>query len=80
MKEGIPLSYLYGQLYIPIYAMYDFKNKEYAYIFDDSYVKITKDGTAKINLFEVKVKNDESIFGTTTTAVIDINSKQISVK
>ena len=80
MKEGIPLSYLYGQLYIPIYAMYDFKNKEYAYIFDNRYVKVTEDGIAKINLFEVKVKNDESIFGTTTTAVIDINSKQISVK
>ena len=80
MKKGYPLSYVYAQSYIPLYAVYDFKNKEYAYIFDDRYVKVTEDGIAKINLFEVKVKNDESIFGTTTTAVIDINSKQISVK
>ena len=80
MKAGIPLSYLYGQLYIPMYAMYDFKNKEYAYVFDDRYVEVTDDGIAKINLFEVKIKNDELNSGTTATAVIDINCKQISVQ
>ena len=81
MKRGIPLSYLFGQSYIPMYAMYDFKNKEYVYVFDDRYVDITEDGIAKINLFELKIKNDENAEAATrATATIDINDKQIQVK
>ena len=64
-----------------MYAMYDFKNKEYVYVFDDRYVDITEDGIAKINLFELKIKNDENAEAATrATATIDINDKQIQVK
>jgi hypothetical protein len=35
LKKGVPLSWVYAQSYIPLYAVYDFKNKEYAYVFDN---------------------------------------------
>lgn len=57
MKEGIPLSRVRTQLYIPLYAVYDFKNKEYAYVFDERYVDV-KDGVVNLNLFELKVKDE----------------------
>lgn len=59
LKEGIPLSYTYAQSYIPLYAVYDFKNKEYAYVFDNRYVKVDDNGIANLNLFEMKIKNDD---------------------
>jgi hypothetical protein len=94
LKLGIPLSYVYSQSYIPLYAVYDFKNKEYAYIFDDRYFteysrnKIYNDGIVNLNLFELKVK-DESISTNNNQelitrkqqpkAVIDINSSQFQI-
>jgi hypothetical protein len=80
LKEGIPLSYVYGQGYIPLYAMYDFKNKEYSYIFDERYVGEITDGIVKLNIFELKVKNNENGEAVEKTAVIDINEKQIVVQ
>ena len=77
LKQGIPLSYVYGQGYIPIYAMYDFKNKEYVYIFDERYVGEITDGIVKLNVFELKVKNNEDGDAIEKTAVIDINKNQI---
>ena len=77
LKQGIPLSYVYGQGYIPLYAMYDFKNKEYVYIFDERYVGEITDGIVKLNLFELKVKNNEDGEAIEKTAVIDINKNQI---
>ena len=65
MKKGYPLSYVYAQSYIPLYAVYDFKNKEYAYVFDDRYFikeskdKIYNDGVVNLNLFETKIQNEE---------------------
>jgi len=65
LKEGYPLSYVYAQSYIPLYAVYDFKNKEYAYVFDDRYFieqsrkKIYSDGVVNLNLFEMKIKNED---------------------
>ena len=77
LKQGIPLSYVYGQGYIPLYAMYDFKNKEYVYIFDERYVGEITDGIVKLNVFELKVKNNEDGDAIEKTAVIDINKNQI---
>ena len=37
MKQGCPLSFVQAQSYIPLYCVYDFINKEYAYVFDDRY-------------------------------------------
>ena len=64
LKKGYPLSYVYAQSYIPLYAVYDFKNKEYAYVFDDRYFinhsknKIYNDGVINLNLFELKIQNE----------------------
>lgn len=59
MKKGYPLSFVYAQTYIPLYAAYDFKNKEYAYVFDNRYVTIDKDNKLKLNLFELKVATED---------------------
>jgi len=59
MKKGYPLSFVYAQTYIPLYAVYDFKNKEYAYVFDNRYVTIDKDNRLKLNLFELKVATED---------------------
>lgn len=68
LKKGVPLSRVYAQSYIPLYAVYDFKNKEYAYVFDKRYVTVNN-GVANVNLFELKIsETDED-----TTSVIDIN-------
>ena len=72
LKRGIPLSWVYGQSYIPLYAVYDFKNKEYGYVFDKRYVKVDNNGTVTLNLFEIKIMEDISVSGDTyTTAVIN---------
>ena len=57
LKEGIKLQDFYSQIYIPLYAVFDYKNKEYAYVFDNRYVKV-ENGVAVINLFEVKIKDE----------------------
>lgn len=73
LKEGVPLEYLYAQSYIPLYAVYDFKNKEYAYTFDERYVKIIN-GIANLNLFEIKIKSDTVTQESTTTQNGDTSS------
>jgi hypothetical protein len=62
LKKGYPLSFVYAQTYIPLYAVYDFKNKEYVYVFDTRYVDLDKDNsTVRLNLFELKVMNEDTI-------------------
>jgi hypothetical protein len=58
LKQGIPLSYVYAQTYIPLYAVYDFDRKEYGYVFDDRYVKQDENGILNLNLFEMKIMNE----------------------
>ena len=90
MKEGIPLSRVRTQLYIPLYAVYDFKNKEYAYVFDERYVDVDdENGVANLNLFELKVKDesgesseserDEITTQKQPTPVIDMNKDQFEI-
>lgn len=73
LKEGIPLERVYAQSYIPLYAVYDFKNKEYAYVFDKRYVSMDN-GIVNLNLFEMKIM-EETGSGTTSTSIIDINEQ-----
>ena len=58
LKKGIPLSYVYAQTYIPLYAVYDFEKKEYGYVFDSRYVKQDENGVLNLNLFEMKIMNE----------------------
>lgn len=60
LKQGVNLSDVYAQTYIPLYAVYDFKNKEYAYVFDSRYIEV-KDDSVNINLFELKIKNEDTL-------------------
>ena len=75
LKRGVPLSWVYAQSYIPLYAVYDFKNKEYAYTFDDRYVTIDDNGNVILNLFEIKIMNDTEPDSNYGTAVINVNPK-----
>lgn len=72
LKKGVPLSWVYAQSYIPLYAVYDFKNKEYGYVFDKRYV-MESNGVIDLNLFEIKIKNDEDPTTVDGTAIIDVN-------
>ncbi len=68
LKSGIPLNQVYAQSYIPLIAVYDFKNKEYAYMFDERYIEPIEDGVLNLNLFEMKISNEESsVTGGTAT-------------
>ena len=95
IKKGYPLSFVHAQSYIPLYAVYDFKNKEYAYVFDDRYFigssreKLYNDGVVNLNLFEMKVK-DETTYDDREKeamskkqqlkAVIDMNHNQFEIE
>lgn len=59
LKKGITVDMKEAQSYIPVYAVYDFINKEYAYVFDSRYVSIDN-GSAYINLFEPKFQDESS--------------------
>ena len=72
LKRGVPLSWVYAQSYIPLYAVYDFKNKEYAYVFDDRYIRSGEDNSIHLNLFEIKVREDDE---ENSTAVINIEDR-----
>lgn len=74
LKQGYPLSWVYAQSYIPLYAVYDFKNKEYGYVFDNRYVT-NNNGVINLNLFEIKIRNDEDYNTKEGTAIIDINEQ-----
>ena len=69
MKNGIELEKKNAQDYIPLYAVYDFKNKEYVYVFDKRYVTVN-DGVASINLFELKLRDESN----DSTSLNDIKS------
>ena len=44
-----------------MYGVYDFKNKEYAYVFDNRYVDVNEEeGVANLNLFELKIKDESN--------------------
>lgn len=76
MTSGTPLSYVYAQSYIPLYAVYDYENKEYAYVFDRRYVDDPTSGILNLNLFEMKIKDEssDSTIPTKETAVINVNA------
>ena len=59
MMKGIEREKKNAQDYIPLYAVYDFKNKEYVYVFDKRYVTVN-DGVASINLFELKLRDESN--------------------
>ena len=86
IKEGYKLAQVYAQSYIPLYAVYDYKNKEYAYVFDDRYVSTEKtdDGVTyvSLNLFELKLKDESEdapigsmIRKTQERYVVDVNEQ-----
>ena len=95
LKKGIKLEDAYAQSYIPLYAVYDFKNKDYAYVFDSRYVNV-ENGVATLNLFEIKYANDqiyasnydevidslqeEITYGRQPTAKINVNDEQFPLK
>jgi hypothetical protein len=58
LLSGTPLSYVYAQGYIPLYAVYDFEKEEYGYVFDSRYVEQDSGGTINLNLFEMKIMNE----------------------
>jgi hypothetical protein len=60
LKKGIPLSYTYAQTYIPIYAVYDFNNKEFCYVFDSRYAEQDCNGNLNLNLFEMKIMDESN--------------------
>ena len=67
MKSGYTLSHVYAQTYIPLYAVYDFRNKEYAYVFDERYIepprkkdKQGRRGRVILNMFELKIADESS--------------------
>lgn len=69
MMKGVELEKKNAQDYIPLYAVYDFKNKEYVYVFDKRYVTVN-DGVASINLFELKLRDESN----DSTSLNDIKS------
>ena len=74
LKDGYSLDFVYAQSYIPLYAVYDFKNKEYAYCFDSRYVSIDKGtNTASLNLFELKIRDDSESGSMSERPIIIIN-------
>ena len=90
-KGGFPLSYVYAQTYIPLYAVYDFDRKEYGYVFDSRYAVEDENGTLNLNLFEMKIKDESQIKpseqdlkGIKTNkqikAVINVNTDQFDKK
>lgn len=89
LKKGITLEMKEAQSYIPLYAVYDFKNKEYAYVFDDRYVDVT-DGIATLNIFEPKYKDESEnedtegkeklIKGESDKYTINVNTSQFDEK
>ena len=85
LKRGYPLSYIYAQTYIPLYAVYDFKNKKYVYVFDNRYIDDGYGSKLVLNLFELKVMDEKTATAETRAQVrnnnveranIDVNSTQ----
>ena len=81
MKQGYPLSYIYAQTYIPLYAVYDFKNKKYVYVFDDRYVfgSDTADNRIVLNMFELKVADESTATNETRAQVRNNNIERANI-
>lgn len=73
LKAGVPLRNVYGQSYIPLYAVYDYKDNEYAYVFDPRYVTV-KDGVVTLNLYELKIMDESDKMSDNKDFVININN------
>ena len=58
LKRGVNLEDSYAQSYIPLYAVYDFKRKRYAYVFDRRYINVDENENLIFNLFEIKFTNE----------------------
>ena len=57
------------------------QNKEYSYVFDDRYADVDfENGKVRLNLFELKIKNNEDADNIEKTAAININEKQIKAQ
>jgi hypothetical protein len=90
LKRGFPLSYVYAQTYIPLYAVYDFDRKEYGYVFDDRYVRQDENGVLNLNLFEMKIMNEsqqpteEELVNIRRSqqirAIVNVNRRQFDIK
>ena len=77
LKQGFPLSYVYAQTYIPLYAVYDFEHKEYGYVFDSRYVTQDCNGVINLNLFEMKIQNEsEETLADDDQRLIDIKTNR----
>jgi hypothetical protein len=77
LRQGIPLSYVYAQTYIPLYAVYDFEHKEYGYVFDSRYVTQDCNGVINLNLFEMKIQNEsEETLADDDQRLIDIKTNR----
>lgn len=81
LKQGYPLSYIYAQTYIPLYAVYDFKNKKYVYVFDDRYVfgSDTADNRIVLNMFELKVADESTATNETRAQVRNNNIERANI-
>ena len=92
LKKGIKLGDVYAQSYIPLYAVYDFKNKQYAYVFDDRYATtsvIDNKESVVLNLFEMKIMEENETskdiqkditYRKQETAIIDFNEDMFPKK
>ena len=82
LKKGYPLSYVYAQTYIPLYAVYDYQNKQYAYVFDDRYIDretLDKENRIRLNLFEIKIKNESTATVNARTQVRNNNIERANI-
>ena len=77
---------VYAQTYIPLYAVYDYKHKQYAYVFDDRYV-VMEDNKVILNMFEIKIENETTYTinaraqvrnNNVERARIDVNKRQFN--
>lgn len=80
LKQGYPLSYVYAQSYIPLYAVYDFKDKQYAYVFDSRYIQPNGDKLI-FDMFEIKIADENTATNSERAQVRnnDINRANIDV-
>lgn len=61
LKRGVPMAIARSQLYIPVYCVYDYKNKEFCYCFDSRYIGgVDSDGNVSVDLFEMKVMDEST--------------------
>lgn len=82
LKEGYPLSYVYAQTYIPLYAVYDYNHKQYAYVFDDRYIDretLDKENKIRLNLFEIKIKNESTVTAEARAQVRNNNVERANI-